>query len=414
MAAPSASSRSWTCPGCGKLYRIPLGKKAPALCPACRTAPDSAAAEPSAFDQLSAVVQADAEKEPLPSRVEKTTVAERPAVQLEPSPFERLFAAVESRENNGVPEPRDSRNPVPSAETSRETREPVVIRKSRGRMTGQWRVVAVVGTASLLLAGWGLYGVLSQTPGGTPGEVEVWKQAQTEVAEHLLAPKSAEFPKPGEIRRVRDSEIPRWSVKAVVDASNERGVPIRHHWLMEISFDPQPRRWETAWLEIDGDRVYASEATIREERERTIRTAKLETTRDREHAGQALRKRSPPAVNQRIPDGPSPPADAATTVESDADRETRRAVGRWREVATFEGASRHRTSRFQVGPGSWRFRWVCDGDAKIQLLDAAGKPIGDEIEIYAGERGTQFVARGRGEYALQITTDAQWMLIVEE
>ncbi|MGE5192993.1 MAG: hypothetical protein ACM3U2_10860 [Deltaproteobacteria bacterium] len=408
MTAPASVPQTWKCPGCGKLFRVAPGRNAPALCPACRATRATSPAESSAFDQLSAVVQAEEDRTPLAARA-APPVESRRAAQFEPTPFERLFKSVEVGDPAKDAEESRPGGAHPSADVPPENSKAPNLSKPRRRSSGQWRVIAVVGTASVILAGWGLYRILGQLEGSIPGEAEVWWQARAEVADHLRAPKTAEFPKPGEIRPIHGTAKPSWAVKSVVDSKNERGIPLRHPWSLEISYDRRARQWETAWIEIDGERVYASEATIREDREYTERKAAAKKEHERERARQQRKTRATSTVIQR-----TRASDSEDEGPPDPDREARRERGQWRDVANFEGVGRYETKPFRVPAGGWRYRWVCDGDATIRLYDAAGKLVGEEIEVFSGDRGTQFVRGEPGEFTLKINSEERWMLVVEE
>src|SRR5262245_20505600 len=251
---PTPAAQAWTCPTCGNFYRIAAGRRAPALCPACQAERDETAQappEPSTFDQLAAAVEAGESEPP-----HEESAPPPPEVNEEPESAEAIVVPLQQRQKS---------NPLR-------------------------RVVAVMGSAILLLGGWGLYGVWKQFNRSTPGDAAVWAQAKIEVADRLRAPKTAEFPKPGDIRRIRGAVPPRWSVKSVVDAKNEAGVPLRHQWFMEISFDTRLRKWEPEYIEIDDQRVYASEATEREDREyaekRDARNREAKKERDKARARQ--------------------------------------------------------------------------------------------------------------------------------
>jgi hypothetical protein len=195
----------------------------------------------------------------------------------------------------------------------------------------------------------------------------------------------------------------------VVEAKNERGIPIRHRWFLEISHDRRTRQWETAWIEIDDERVYASQATIREDREDSEKRAAAERERQRDRARQERNKPPVSSANQS-----QPPARHDDEARPDPDREARRERGQWAVVANFEGVGRYESKPFRVAAGGWRYRWTCDGDATIRLCDAAGKLVGEEIEVYSGDSGTQFVRKGPGEFTLKINTEDRWMLVVED
>jgi hypothetical protein len=407
MAAPASVPQTWNCPGCGKLYRIAAGKKAPSLCPACRIVRAAEPEESSAFDQLSAIVQAEEEKSPLTARAAVRPVEPAAPLQREPTPFEQMFASPEIP----VP-PAESDEPSHATiaddppEDGAITPDPPARQKSRG----QRRVIIVTGTAIAVLAAWGLIRIVGQLEAGIPSEAAVWKQARTEVADRLPAAATAEFPKPGEIRPLHGTTKPSWTVKSVVDAKNERGIPLRHRWFLEISYDRKTRQWETAWIEIDDERVYASPATIREDREDAEKRAAAERERQRDRARQA-RKKPPVSSAER-----NRPAASEDDVESrpDPDREARRERGQWGVVANFEGVGRYESKPFRVAAGGWRFRWTCDGDATIRLYDSAGKLVGEEIEVYSGDRGTQFIRKGPGEFTIKIDTEDRWMLAIED
>ncbi len=282
-----------------------------------------------------------------------------------------------------------------------------------------WRVVAVMGTAIVLLGGWGLYGVSKQLDRGIPGDKAVWAQAKIEVADRLKAPKTAEFPKPGEIKRIRGADPPRWSVRSVVDAKNELGVPLRHHWLMEISFDTRLRKWEPEFIEIDDKRVYASEATQREDRVYAEKRDARNKAAKKEAARLKARKRGAAGSGENTPDGHGrdSPKEPARRPGSDQELpvDARRETGIWKEVVEFEGQATYQTAPFKVKFTGWRFRWACEGEATIRLLDAAKEPVDDEIDIGGGgEKGTRYVPRGTGEFSLKITTKSHWTLVVEE
>jgi hypothetical protein len=376
------------------------------LCPGCRIVRSATREESSAFDQLSAVVQAEEEKTPLAARTAPKPVEPPAPLQPEPSPFERLFGSVETHEPAGNGEEPSAGPPAEEAPETAAAPRPSPLRQ---RSSGQRRVIVVMGTAIVLLAAWGLFRILGQLEAGIPGEAEVWKRARIEVADRLPAPATAEFPKPGEIRPLQGTKNPSWTVRSVVDAKNERGIPIRHRWFLELSYDRRARQWETAWIEIDDERVYASQATIREEREDAEKRAAAERERQRDRARQERKK---PAVSSAKPS--QPPASRDDEARPDPDREARRERGQWDVVANFEGVGRYESKPFRVAAGGWRYRWTCDGDATIRLYDAAGKLVAEEIEVYSGDRGTQFVRKGPGEFTLKISTDDRWMLIVED
>jgi len=405
MPAPPSAPQTWTCPGCGKLYRIAAGKRTPALCPGCRIVRSATREESSAFDQLSALVQAEEEKAPLASRGAPKPVEPPAPLQPEPTPFEQLFGSVETQAPTA--ECAESSAPPPDESPT----DGAAPRGSRPRQksSGQRRVIVVMGTAIVVLGAWGLFRILGQLEAGIPAEAEVWRQARGAVADHLTAPSTAEFPKPGEIRPLQGTTKPSWTVRSVVDAQNERGIPVRHRWFLEIAFDRRSRAWETAWLEIDDERVYASQATIREEREDSEKRAAAESERQRERA---RRERKKPVISSAKPS--QPPASRDDEAPADPDREARRERGQWAVVANFEGVGRYESKPFRVAAGGWRYRWTCDGDATIRLYDAAGKLVGEEIEVYSGDRGTQFIRKGPGEFTLKINTDDRWMLVVED
>jgi hypothetical protein len=276
-----------------------------------------------------------------------------------------------------------------------------------------------MGTAIVLLGGWGLYGVWKQSQRGTPGDKAVWAQAKIEVADRLRAPKTAEFPKPGEIKRIRDAYPPRWSVQSVVDAKNELGVPLRHHWFMEISYDTRLRKWEPEYIEIDDQRVYASEATLREDREYSEKRDARNKAAKKEAARLKARKRAEAASAEKAADSRGNDSRNEPVTRPGSDQElpvdARRETGIWKEVAQFEGQATYQTSPFKAKFRGWRFRWICDGEATIRLLDAAKEPVDEEIDIGGGgEKGTRYVPRGTGEFSLKITTKSHWTLVVEE
>src|SRR5262245_63528846 len=241
MAAPASVPQTWNCPGCGKLYRIAAGKKAPSLCPACRILRAAEPDESSAFDQLSAIVQAEEEKSPLTARVAARPVEPTAPLQREPSPFEQMYGSAETpappAESDEPAQRKTADDPLENDATPQ--RPPL-----RQRSRGQRRVIIVTGTAIAVFAAWGLIRIVGQLEAGIPGEAAVWKQARTEVADRLQAPATAEFPKPGEIRPLHGTKNPSWTVKSVVDAKNERGIPLRHRWFLEISYDRKRRQWE--------------------------------------------------------------------------------------------------------------------------------------------------------------------------
>jgi hypothetical protein len=407
MPAPPSVPQTWNCPGCGKLYRIAARKKAPSLCPACRIIRAAEPDESSAFNQLSAIVQAEEDKSPLTARAAARQVEPAAPLQREPSPFEQMFASAEIQAPPAESdEPSQSATADDAPEDGATPRVPPPRQKSRG----QRRVIIVTGTAIAVLAAWGLIRIVGQLEDGIPSEAAVWKQARTEVADRLPAPATAEFPKPGEIRPLHGTKNPSWTVKSVVDAKNQRGIPLRHRWFLEISYDRKSRQWETAWIEIDDERVYASPATIREDREDAEKRTAAERGRQREHARQA-RKKPPVSSTER-----NRPAATDDDGESrpDPDREARRERGQWGAVANFEGVGRYESTPFRVAAGGWRFRWTCDGDATIRLYDSAGKLVGEEIEVYSGDRGTQFIRKGPGEFTIKIDTEERWMLAIED
>jgi hypothetical protein len=178
--------------------------------------------------------------------------------------------------------------------------------------------------------------------------------------------------------------------------------------MLEISYDRRARQWETAWIEIDDERVFASETTVRDDREYTAKKAAAEKERARQQ-----RKKETASSALRSP-APSTTTAAQELSHPDPDQEARRESGRWREIASFEGVGRYDSPPFRAPAGGWRYRWSCDGDATIRLYDAAGRLVGEEIEVYSGDRGTQFVRKGPGDFSLKITTDERWMLVVEE
>ena len=374
---PPPAAQAWPCPGCGNFYRIAPGRRAPALCPTCRAERDEAAPAPP-----------------------------------EPSAFDQLVAVVEEAERD---EPPTSDDAIPSAESAVDDAEAIPIAR-RPRLSSRWRVVAVMGGAIVVLASWGLYGVWKQFERSTPGDAAVWAQAKLEVADHLRAPKTAEFPKPGEIKRIRDSALPRWSGKSVVDAKNEYGVPLRHRWFMEMSFDKRSRKWEAEYIEIDDQRVYASQATTREDREyaekREARDKAANQGRDKSKPRKRIAPAREDAVAERHGEDPGPAVGTRAAPEESV--EARRETGKWNEVVQFEGQASHDTARFKVKLPGWRFRWICDGEATIRLFDAAHKPVEDEIDIGGGEKGTRYVSKGTGEFSLGITTKSHWTLVVEE
>src|SRR5262245_13044658 len=95
MASSAPAPQIWNCPGCGKRYRITAGNRSPTFCPDCRSRRGRAPTESSAFDQLSAVVEAE-ETAARSGTVAPPPAAAPAALQIEPSPFERLYASVES------------------------------------------------------------------------------------------------------------------------------------------------------------------------------------------------------------------------------------------------------------------------------------------------------------------------------
>lgn len=361
----------WTCPGCGNRYRILPGRQPPALCPNCRAAGSRASPEPSPFDQLAAIVDSDDPLDPPPAVTRVAKAPEKPA------------------------EKPDEDTAAIDTET-----------KLRPRAMNDYRrVIIVMGTAIVVLSAWGLYGILKQTSRGTPDKAEVWEKAKTEVADRMAAPKTAEFPKPGEIKRLEGSDIPRWSVKSVVDAKNAAGVPLRHTWFMEISFDPRRQKLEPDYIEIDDERVYASEATIRADREYALKRAEKDklAKKGRDKASQP-KKRSAPAI--------SPNTEPAGRV--DQRDEERRDGGRWIEIVHFSGRAAEETKKFQVSLPAWRFRFVCDGEATIRLYNSARQQVGDEIDVGPGEKGTRYVPQGGRDFSIGITTTAPWSIFVEE
>jgi hypothetical protein len=376
------------------------------LCPACRIIRSATRDETSAFDELSAIVQAEEEKAPLAARVAPKP-AESPApLQPEPSPFERLFASVETHEPAAN---REKPSAGATADESSASDAAPSVSPPRQISSGQRRVVVVMGTAIVVLAVWGLFRILGQLEAGIPGEADVWRQARVELADRLPAPATAEFPKPGEIRPLHGTTKPSWTVRSVVDAKNERGIPVRHRWFLEIAFDRRARQWETAWIEIDDERVYASQATIREDREDAEKRAAAEKERQRERS-RPKQKKPAAATAKRS----QPPVSDDDDAHPDPDREARRERGQWAVVANFEGVGRYESKPFRVTAGGWRYRWTCDGDATIRLYDAAGKLVGEEIEVYSGDRGTQFVRKGPGEFTLKINTEDRWMMVIED
>jgi len=344
-------------------------------------------------------------------QAERESAAESPP---EPAAFDQLVAVVQEDET----EPRLTEAAPPPDDEDVDETDPALLR-NRQKSNHLWRIVAVMGSAIVLLGGWGLYGVVKQFGRSTPGDAAVWAQAKIEVADHVRAPKTAEFPKPGEIKRIRGAVPPRWSVKSVVDAKNEYGVPLRHHWFMEISFDTRSRKWEAEYIEIDDKRVYASEATQREDREyaekRDARNKAAKKDRDKARP----RPRADQVSKENVADGRGADSRAGTPVKTDSDPpvsfEVRRETGIWNQIVQFEGQTSHETARFKVKYPGWRFRWVCDGEATIRLLNAAHKPLEDEIDIGGGgEKGTRYVPKGTGEFTLKITTKSHWTLVVEE
>jgi hypothetical protein len=407
MASPASVPQTWNCPGCGKLYRIAAGRKTPSLCPACRIIRAAEPEESSAFDQLSAILQEEEEKSPLTARAAARPVEPTAPLQREPSPFEQMYGtSVTSAPaaESDAPSQGTTADDPPAGDATPQ------LPPSRQSSRGQRRVIIVTATAIAVLAAWGLIRIVGQLEAGTPSEAAVWKQAKTEVADRLQAPATADFPKPGEIRPLHGTKNPSWTVKSVVDAKNERGIPLRHRWFLEISYDRKTRQWETAWIEIDDERIYASSATIREDREDAEKKATAERERQRDRARQT-RKKPPVSSTER-----NRPAATDDDVESrpDPDREARRERGQWGIVANFEGVGRYESKPFRVAAGGWRFRWTCDGDATIRLYDPAGKLIGEEIEVYSGDRGTQFVRKGPGEFTIKIDTEERWMLVIED
>jgi hypothetical protein len=406
MAAPASVPQTWQCPGCGKLYRIAAGRKAPSLCPPCRIVRAATPAESSAFDQLSAIVQAEEEKTPLTARAAPRPVESKAPLQPEPTPFEQMFA---SGETPAPPAESDQPSHGRAADDPPEDGTALRVPLTRQKSAGQRRVVIVMGAAIIVLAAWGLFRILGQLEAGVPSEGQVWKQAKIEVAERLPAFATAQFPKPGEIRPLHGTAKPSWTVRSVVDATNERAIPVQHRWFLEISYDRKARNWETAWIEIDGERVYASHATIREEREDAEKKAAAEKERARESA---RRERKKPAVSS------AKQAEPASSPEEegrpDPNRDARRERGQWTVVENFEGVGRYESKPFRVAAGSWRFRWTCDGDATIRLYDSVGKLVGEEIEVYSGDRGTQFIRKGPAEFTIKINTEDRWMLVIEE
>ncbi len=187
------------------------------------------------------------------------------------------------------------------------------------------------------------------------------------MADWLQAPKTAEFPKPGEIKRILASEIPRWSVKSVVDAKNANGVPLRHPWFMEISFDPGLRKWETDYIEIDDERVYASAATIRADRESAAKRA------ERKKSAKNGRDKSPPKKRAARPPRVRPAKNPARVDTLD---EERREAGRWSEINRFAGRGTQTTKPFQITLSGWRFRWLCEGEATIWTRTTGKKTSG--------------------------------------
>jgi hypothetical protein len=171
-------------------------------------------------------------------------------------------------------------------------------------------------------------------------------------------------------------------------------------------------------IEIDDKRVYASEATEREDREyaekRDARNKAAKKERDRSKP----RPRAEPAPEDDAPDEyvrdsrKGPPARTGRDPEQSVD--ARRETGIWNEIVQFEGQASHETAPFKVKLPGWRFRWDCDGEATIRLLDSAHKPVEDEIDIGGGEKGTRYVPNRTGEFSLKIVTKAHWMLVVEE
>jgi len=407
MAVPASVPQTWNCPGCGKLYRIAAGKKAPSLCPACRIVRAAEPDESSAFDQLSAIVQAEEEKAPLTARAAARPVEPAAPVQREPSPFEQMFGSAETPAPPAESgEPSEDTTADDPSEVGAATRVPPPRQKSRG----QRRVIVVTATAIAVLGAWGIIRLVGRLEAGIPSEAAVWKQAKTEVADRLEAPATAEFPKPGEIRPLHGTKNPSWTVRSVVDAKNERGIPLRHRWFLEISYDRKTRQWETAWIEIDDERVYVSPATIREDREDAEKRSAAERDRERNRARQA-RKKPPVSSAER-----NRPAATDDDVESrpNPDREARRERGQWGVVANFEGVGRYESKPFRVAAGGWRFRWTCDGDTTIRLYDSTGKLVGEEIEVYSGDRGTQFIRKGPGEFTIKLDTEERWMLVIED
>jgi hypothetical protein len=406
MAAPASAPQTWRCPGCGKQYRIAAGRKAPALCPGCRITRAAEPDESSAFDLLSAIVQAEEEKPSLTARTATRPVEPTAPVQREPSPFEQMLASTE------IPEPPAASNEpsqVTVADAPPEDAAVTRVLPPRQISRGQRRVIIVMGMAIAVLAAWGLFRIVGQLEAGIPSEAAVWKQAKIEIADRLPAPATAEFPKPGEIRSLQGTKNPSWTVKSVVDATNERGIPVLYRWFLEISYDRMTRQWATAWIELDDQRVYASRATIREEREDAEKRAAAEKERERERTHRERKK--PRVTTAKQTESVSSPDEE---VRPDPDREARRERGQWAVVADFEGVGRYESKPFRVTAGGWRFRWTCDGDATIRLYDSAGKLVGEEIEVYSGDRGTQFIRKRAGAFTIKIDTDDRWLLVVEE
>lgn len=365
----------WTCPGCGNRFRILPGRQPPALCPNCRAASSPARPEPSPFEQLATLVDSD---EPVDR----------------PPPVTRVATPPEERAGEQADEPAGEESAIDIAT------------KSRPRPTNDHRrVFVVMGAAIVVLSAWGLYGILKQTSRGTPGNAEVWEKAKSEVADWLAAPKTAEFPKPGEIKWLEGSDIPRWSVKSVVDAKNANGVPLRHSWFMEISYNPRRQKLEPDYIEIDDERVYASEATIRADREYAEKRAEKDkrAKKGRDKASQP-KKRAEPARAARD----------ETPARVDPLDEDRRESGKWIEIVRFSGRATEETKKFQVSLPAWRMRWVCEGEATIRLFNAARQQVGDEIDVGPGERGSRYVSQRGRDFSIGITTTAPWSIFVEE
>lgn len=360
----------WNCPGCGRKYRIAAVQSAPALCPSCGTA-----------------------------------TAGIPAAS---PPFEELIAAVAAADEPAQSRSADSR---PQAATVLELTRPDIARRRRTR--GEWRVLGVMASAILVIAGWGVFRLWGTDGHGLPNQAQIWKQAKAEVADRLRAPKTADFPKPGEIKRLRERRLPTWTVRSVVDAQNEYGVPVRQRWMVQLVFDPRAHHWETEFIEIDDDRVFETEAAAREDREFVASRSSSRAAEEKKRAPRSPRlatktRQSVPAAGESTdasagPAGPPPEITAA-----------RRERGQWREVARFTGPGPTDTKAFRVSAGGWRYVWECAGPATIRVFDAARRPVGHEIELEGAESGSQTVREGPGAFSFSITTDSKWSLIVEE